>query len=103
VLRTGTRLPVITIEHHWPWSYFIHKQECAEARSRLLDVAKGKAAVSKIPVPDPDPVFDKTFSEYIGRVYETLHLAPPTTISQEEVIKRVAKPLKTEKTPRLRK
>lgn len=103
LLRTGTRLPVITIEHHWPWSYFIHKQECKEARERLLGVADGQAFVKKIPLPDPNPELDKTLSEYIGRVYETLRLPLPTTISREVVTTRVAKPVKAEKTPRLRK
>jgi hypothetical protein len=83
LLRTGVRLPVVTIEHLWPWSYFIHKKECAEARSKMLELARKQAAVRKIPVPDPNPELDKTFAEYVGRVYKVLKLPVPTAVKRE--------------------
>jgi hypothetical protein len=83
LLRSGTRLPVVTIEHRWPWAYFVHKELCQDARNEILDFAKRKAAGKKIPVPDPDPTRDKSFADYVQRVYQTIGL--PTPISRESI------------------
>lgn len=67
-IRSAYRMPVIGVEHYWPASYFSYLKHCEKRALETWKRANRLAQERGIPLPQPDPINDGSFMNYVMRI-----------------------------------